>query len=207
MRAPRKRSFFTCLLALTLMGLAPAYLRAYKITGASSVPTVLVGDTIIVNQAAYRLNLPYSGVELFRTGSPRRGDFVFLYLPGRPRLRGFFKRIVGLPGETIELRENRVLIDGRPLPATALDAAGFAWVPKGHPIGTCVELEDGHWITFTPEKGRRRNFPPTRLAPGQYFLLGDNRDESLDSRDFGPVSGNLLTGKVVAILPTAARAK
>ena len=203
----RKRSLLTGLSVLAGVCLVPSYLRAYKITGGSEVPTVLVGDTIVVNNAAYRLNLPYTRVKLFRTGAPRRGDFVFLHLPDRPRLRGFFKRVIGLPGETIELRENQVLIDGRPLPTAPLDPAAFAWAPKGHPIGSIVESEDGHWVTFTPGKSRDRNHPPTRLAEGEYFLLGDNRDGSLDSRDFGPVPEAFFQGKVIAVLPTGARAK
>ncbi|MGA3027908.1 MAG: signal peptidase I [Bryobacteraceae bacterium] len=207
MRRYFKRHVFALLLVLAGLGLAPAYLHAYKIGGASAVPTVLVGDKILVNCAAYSLKAPYSSATLFRTGSPRRGDLVFLRLPNEPRLRGFFKRIIGLPGETVELRENRVLIDGRAMPVKALNPADFAWVPKTHPIGTTVEYEDGHWITFTAGGSPYRNHPATRLTAGQYFLLGDNRDNSYDSREFGPVSEDFFLGKIIAILPTAERVK
>lgn len=202
-----KRNVFAFLLVLAGLGLLPAYLHAYAIRGASAIPTVLLGDTIVVNSAAYSLKLPYSSTKVLRTGSPKRGEYVFLHLPSKPQLKGFFKRIVGLPGETIELRENQVLIDGRALSVTALNPADFAWVPGAHPIGSVVESEDGHWITFTPGKGLYRNHPPIRLTEGQYFLLGDNRDDSDDSREFGPVSENLFLGKVIAKLPTGARAR
>jgi signal peptidase I len=120
---------------------------------------------------------------------------------------GFFKRIMGLPGETIEIRENRVIVNGRAIPVRDLDPADFAWVPTGHPIGSTVQNEDGHWITFTPGKSERRNLPPIRLLDGQYFVLGDNRDDSEDSREFGPVSGDLLLGRVIATFATGPRAK
>jgi signal peptidase I len=189
MLARLKRHAVALLLVLAALGLVPAYLHAYNLTGASEIPTILLGDKIVVNSAAYVLRLPYSHVKLFRTGSPKRGDFVFLHIPNNSWLKGsFFKRIVGLPGETIELRENQVLIDGRALPVKTLNPADFGWVPAAHPIASTVQNEDGHWITFTPGKSEHRNHPPTRLPPGQYFLLGDNRDDSYDSREFGPVS-------------------
>ncbi|HYK87632.1 MAG TPA: signal peptidase I [Acidobacteriota bacterium] len=203
-----KKHILAFLLLLGALSLVPAYVRAYNIIGASEIPTVLLGDKIIVNNAAYVVRAPYSSTKLFRTGAPKRGDFVFLRLPNNPRLKlGFFKRIVGLPGETIELRENRVCINGRALPVKQLNPADFAWVPKAHPIGSTVEDEDGHWITFTPGKNEHRNHPLTRLAESQYFLLGDNRDNSFDSREFGPVPADLFLGKVIAILPTGAQVR
>ena len=196
------------LLVLAGLSLVPAYLRAYKLTGASDIPTVLLGDMVVVNGAAYRLKLPYSNVTLFRTGSPKRGDFVLLYIPNHPGLRfGFFKRIMGLPGETIEIRENRVIVNGRTIPVTDLNPADFAWVPKGHPIGSTVQREDGHWITFTPGKSEHRSHPPVRLAGGEYFVLGDHRDSSMDSREFGPLSEDLLLGKVIATFASGERTR
>ena len=128
-------------------------------------------------------------------------------LRNHPRLKaGFFKRIIGLPGEIIELRENRVIVNGHALPVRALNPADFAWVPKAHPLGSLVEDEDGHWITFTPEKSGHRNHPAVRLSDRQYFVLGDNRDDSEDSREFGPVPEDLLLGKVIATFATGDRA-
>jgi signal peptidase I len=129
-----------------------------------------------------------------------------LCLNNHPRLKSaFLKRLIGLPGEVIEIRENRVIINGRPIPVRELNLADFAWVPKAHPIGSVVQDEDGHWITFTPGKSERRNHPPVRLSDRQYFVLGDNRDDSADSREFGPVSEELLLGKVIATFPTGER--
>jgi signal peptidase I len=168
---PRSKRYIVALL-LVVAGLAlvPAYLHAYNLTGASEIPTILLGDKILVNNAAYNLRVPYSDTKLFRTGSPKRGDFVFLHLPNNSHLKsGFFKRILGLPGKNIELRENRLLIDGRALPVKTLNPADFAWVPAAHPIGSTVENEDGHWITFTPGKSEHRNHPPPAFHPGNTY--------------------------------------
>jgi len=193
---------------LAMLTLIPSYLWAYKLAGTSDIPTVLLGDQVIVNKAAYRVNLPYTNVALFRAGLPKRGDFVLLRLRNHPPLKSaFFKRILGLPGETIEIRENRVIVNGRALPARSLNPADFAWVPKAHPIGSVVQDEDGHWITFTPGKDEHRNCPPIRLSDRQYFVLGDNRDGSLDSREFGPISEESLLGKVIATFATGERAR
>lgn len=92
------------------------------------------------------------------------------------------------------------MIDGQARPTTALNRTDFAWVPKAHPMGSTVQSENGHWITSTPGKREFRNQSPLRLSEGEYFVLGDNRDDSDDSEDsrqFGPVSENLLLGKVV----------
>jgi signal peptidase I len=97
-----KRNLRIVLLVLGGLSLVPAYLHAYTLIGPSDIPTVLLGDKIIVNCAAYGVNLPYSNVRLFRSGSPKRGDFVLLHILNDPHLKfGFFKRVMGLPGETI----------------------------------------------------------------------------------------------------------
>jgi len=199
-----KRHLYSVLSIGALLGILPGYLWPYSLSGASAAPTVLVRDTIIVNRAAYDLRLPYSRIRLLHIGSPRRGDIVLAQLPigGRPA----FKRVLGLPGETIQVRENRVLIDGRPLPVQPLPDSDFSWVPPAHRMGSVVVMEDGHWAAYTPGRSPYRNSPPVRLAPGEYFLMGDNRDNSLDSRAFGPVSRDRITAKALLILPTGPRA-
>jgi signal peptidase I len=120
-------------------------------------------------------------------------------------IRLAIKRVLGLPGETIEVRENRVIVNGRPLPVQSLDHAPFDRVPVAHRMGSTVVMEDGHWAAYTPGKSAYRNSPPVRLGPTEYFLMGDNRDDSLDSRAFGPVSRDRITGKVMAVLSTGPR--
>jgi signal peptidase I len=114
------------------------------------------------------------------------------------------KRAIGLPGETIAFRENRVLINGRMLPLAPLNRAGFNWVAPVNNIGSEVYNEDGHWISFTPGKGPCRNHEPVTLNEHQYYFVGDNRDVSLDSLIWGPVGEERILGKVMI---TYARSK
>ncbi len=134
-----KRHVLSLLFVLAGLSLVPAYLHAYNLIGQSDIPTLLLGDKVVVNSAAYHLKMPYSNVTLFRTGLPKRGDLVLLHILNDPGLRSvFFKRIMGLPGETIEIRENRVIVKGRTIPVRPLNPADFAWVPQTHPIGSVV---------------------------------------------------------------------
>lgn len=185
------------------MSILPSYLWSYSLNGASEAPTILLHDTFIVNRAAYDLRLPYSHVALFPTGSPRRGEMVQAQLPAGIGVG--IKRVLGLPGETIEVRENRVIINGQPLATEPLDGKGFTWVPAVHHMGSTVVMEDGHRAAYTPGKSQYRNSAPIRLGAGEYFLMGDNRDNSLDSRAFGPVSREDILGKLIAKLPTGPR--
>ena len=200
-----KRHLRAVLLVSAGLSLTPAYLRAFSLIGPSEAPTLLLGDTAIVNEAAFSVRLPYSSVKLFRINSPKRGDMVQLRLPGGSNLG--FKRVLGLPGETIQIEENRVIVNGVALSVSSLDRAHFGWVSEANRIGSSIMNEDGHWITYTPGKSQYRNYPEIRLAGDQYFLLGDNRDNSADSRMWGPVSEGLILGKVVAVFPTGARNK
>lgn len=96
----------------------PSYVWAYKLTSSSASPTINIGGTFIVNKAAYDFRLPYSDTILFRTGRPKRGDIVLFRHRSLPIMGP--KRVIGLPGETIEFRENRVAVDGRELPLVEL---------------------------------------------------------------------------------------
>ena len=187
-----------------LIGLAilPSYLRAYKPITPSEAPSINIGDSFLVNQAAYALRLPYSNVKLWRTGSPKRGDMIQMLLPGKSDR--VIKRVMGLPGETIEFRDNRGVVNGRVLPLQPLNRADFDWVAEANHIGSDVFDEDGHWISFTPGRGQCRNHAPVTLSAHEFFLVGDNRDASLDSRIWGPIAEDQILGKVVV---TYARSK
>lgn len=164
----------------------------------------MLGDTFLVNRAAYDVRLPYSKIELFRTGSPQRWELVQAELP----LHGMvaIKRVIALPGETLEVRENRVILNGRPVQVRALDGRQFSWVPaKAHGMGSSVVMEDNHWVAYTPGGSKHRNFPAVTLGVGEYFLMGDNRDNSLDSRMFGPIARDKILGRVAIVLSTGPR--
>src|SRR5271157_3258862 len=106
------------LASAALFLILPGYLRAYSLSGTSGAPTLLLGDQAIVNQAAYWVRLPYVDMRLLQVSRPRRGDLVLVQRPDDPARA--CKRVIGLPGETIEMRDNCVLIEGRALPLKAL---------------------------------------------------------------------------------------
>ena len=190
-----KKHYRILLLLAGVLAALPSYVWAYALTAPSESPTLNIGDRIIVNKASYALRLPYSGVTLFRARTPDRGDMVLVRLPNGRTVAP--KRVIGLPEETIELRENRVIVNGRELPVRPLNRVEFNWVNPSNRIGSVVAEEEGHWISFTPGAGRYRTCPPTKLHQGEYFVIGDNRDESADSRIWGPVPEGRILGKVV----------
>jgi len=203
MLLPKRRYLFLLTLAAAAVLILPAYLRAYTVSGASDAPTLLLGDTAIVNRAAYWVQLPYSRIRLFRVSRPKRGDLVQVLRPDRPLL--VFKRVIGLPGETIEMRDNRIFVNGRVLPLTTLPAADFSWVPASHSMAGTVYDEDGHWAAFAAGAGEYRDLAPLRLNKDEYFVLGDNRDISLDCRVWGPLKERAIFGKVLFVLRTGPR--
>ena len=185
---------------LGCLAILPAYLRAVKVAGPSDAPTLLLGDQLLINLAAYRVALPYTSIPLWERGGPHRGEMVMFHVPNRG-VRGL-KRVIGLPGDTVELRENVVVVNGVALAQETLDRAEFAaWVPDKHKIGSQVTREAGRYtITFSPGASDLRTMPAVTVAAGQYFLLGDHRDDSNDSRVFGTVDRRHIQGRVVTHL-------
>jgi signal peptidase I len=201
-RSSKRRFLLIAILALLVFSV-PSYAWVYVLTGPSDAPTLLRGDKVMVNHAAYWLRLPHSQIQLLRLSHPKRGDLVLIQRPDNPARA--FKRVMGLPGETIEVRDNRLIIDGRPLSLKELPRGDFAWVPASHKMGTAVFDEEGHWAAFTPGGGQFPNMAPIHLASGEYFLLGDNRDVSLDCRVWGPLGEGAILGKIVFIAHTGPR--
>ena len=189
--------------AMALLGglaILPAYLRAVTVAGPSDAPTLLLGDQLLISMAAYRVDFPYTGIPLWERSGPQRGEMVMFHVLNRG-LRGL-KRVIGLPGDTVELRENVVVINGEALRQETLDRAAFAaWVPDKHKIGSQVKREAGRYtITYSPGASDLRTMPAITVAAGQYFLLGDHRDDSNDSRVFGPVDRQHIQGRVAGHL-------
>ena len=125
------------MLALGGLSLIPAYLHAYALSGPSDIPTVLLGDKVVVSTAAYSLRLQ-TCVTLFADRPAKRGDFVLLRLNKSQLKSPFFKRIMGLPGEVIEIRENRVMINGSPIPVRDLNLIRLCMGPRGAPLIYCA---------------------------------------------------------------------
>lgn len=167
----------------------------------SMKPTIVEGDMVLVNKLAYDLKLPFTTRHLAQWGDPARGDIVVLFSPeGGTRL---VKRIVGLPGDTVELRNDILFINGRPQNYTRQDAGRYARdiFEDTDPVVAVEQLgPTPHLVMALPHRPALRTFGPYTVPPGSYFVMGDSRDNSRDSRYFGPVARRQIVGRAEAVI-------
>jgi signal peptidase I len=188
--------------------------RLFNIPSAGNLPTLRVGNYIVVSRASYGISrYTFDSFELPITGrwpawSPKRGDMIVFRLP-RDHTKHYVKRVVGLPGEKIQMINGRLSIVGRVVPREPapkmLDA--YAYDRKVE-FDTYVErLPEGasyHIAEAAGDTGYYDNTPEFVVPPGHVFVLGDNRDNSVDSREHGPRTGvgfvpvELVIGRVIA---------
>ncbi len=169
----------------------------------SMEPTILVGDRIFVNKLAYDLKVPYTIRHLAKWGDPMRGDIVVFYSPkDGTRL---VKRVIGLGGDTIAMHRNRLFINGKYVtyePVQEDPADSGTNDPKSNQFYLNENLPGKqHAVKFLPRQPSLNTFKPVTIPEGHYFMMGDNRDNSADSRVFGFVARKLIVGraKMVAI--------
>ncbi len=170
----------------------------YRIPSGSMVPTLLIGDHVLVSKFAYGLWVPFTEVELVDLGDPERGDIIVFRYPRNPRLT-YIKRVVGIPGDTIRVRNNRVVLNGEEQPTVATGAYDFIddgcrAIPSqgyretlsgvGHDILTSTT--GGSFLADTRE---------ITVPPDSVFVMGDNRDHSEDSRRWNFVRYDQIKGK------------
>jgi signal peptidase I len=153
--------------------------QAFKIPSGSMEDTLLIGDHILVNKLSYGLQIPFMNVKFHAfglMGDPNRGDIIVFPFPRDPS-RDFIKRVVGLPGDRVEVRNHRAYIDGEPLkePYVKLDERA-AMHPSRY----------SHW-------------GPEVVPPGKLFVMGDNRDNSADGRDWGFLDSSQVKGRAFII--------
>jgi signal peptidase I len=162
----------------------------------SMIPTLRIGDRVLVNKLAYDLKVPFTTLHLLRWADPQRGDVIVCFSPS-DGLR-LVKRAVGLPGDLVELRENVLYINGTPARYRSVDipALNSTCQLLMEAIPLCVE----HPVMLMPDHPSRKSFPATRVPQGKYFVMGDNRDESLDSRYIGFIDRSQIIGRANLIL-------
>ncbi len=168
----------------------------------SMKPTILEGDRIFVNKLAYDLKIPYTTIHLTRWDDPKRGDVVILFSPADgTRL---VKRVIGLPEDTIALRLNQLIINGEPVKYDEPDQETVNQLPPdqrpGHNFYGEGLHERRHTVMFTPSQNALHTFSPVKIPDGKYFVMGDNRDLSADSRFFGFVERKLIVGRVLFVV-------
>lgn len=175
------------------------FIEPVHVPSASMVPTLLVGDFLLVQRFPYRLSWPVSGKQMIATGQPARGDIVVFSLPDRPDFR-MVKRVVGVAGDEVVSLPGAWYVNGKRLEQTPLAPYED---PRSGPesVGRTVLKESLAGRMFGTLKGTAPE--PARfwkVPEGQVFVLGDNRGLSKDSRDFGFVDQRRITGRVARVL-------
>ena len=186
-------SFFPVLLVVWV--LRSFLFEPFTIPSGSMLPTLQVGDYILVNKYTYGLRLPVLGTELVSVGKPARGDIMVFKYPENPS-QNFIKRVVGLPGDRIRVEAGRVFVNDRELPREKVDFPGaepWELYYRENP-GTAAHL-------IRQEEGREAGSPQAewQVPADSYFMLGDNRDNSRDSRFWGFVPDSYIVGRASVI--------
>ena len=162
----------------------------------SMKPTIVEGDRVFVNKLAYDLKIPYTTWRIAEWREPQRGEIVVFYSPADNKR--LVKRVVGLPGDTIAMLKNRLFINGRYLKYEPINDQSN---DKASGQSCFMENLTGreHPVMISPYHSPVRSFGPVIVPEGRYFMMGDNRDNSSDSRDWGPVPEENIVGKAFAV--------
>lgn len=181
--APKAKSTFREYAEALIVALALAlfirtfFVQAFKIPSGSMLETLQIGDHLLVNKLLYGVRVPVVGIRFLSFFEPERGDIIVFVYP-EDRDKDFIKRIIGVPGDVIEIRKKQLYRNGKPVDRSA---EPYAQYTKG------------------VEPGVRDNFGPVTVPDGHVFVMGDNRDHSFDSRFWGFVPYEDIKGKAFII--------
>jgi len=182
----------------------------FKIPSGSMIPTLLVGDLILVNKFHYGVRLPVINTKILDNNNPQRGDVMVFRYPPKPSL-DYIKRVVGVPGDEVAYLNKMLTVNGKPLPKVALAdffdedalryAKQFQETNGGKSYRLLNDLDRPAFIAGADDFPYRQNCRYSsegvvcKVPEGQYFMMGDNRDNSLDSRYWGFVPEKNIVGK------------
>ena len=191
------KAFFPVILIVFL--LRSFVVEPFRIPSGSMLPSLLIGDFILVNKYAYGIRLPVINVNLIDTGKPRRGDIAVFRFPGDPSIN-YIKRVIGVPGDVVVYKDKKLTINGEP--AEQSNARNYAPDHRDNYGVAMTRLTENltgvtHDILLTerPEHSQAEFIVP----PDSYFVMGDNRDQSNDSRYWSYVPDENLVGKAFLV--------
>ena len=171
----------------------------------SMKPTIVEGDRIFINKLAYDLKIPYTTWHIAEWRAPQRGDIVVFYSPADGRR--LVKRVVGIPGDLVEMQNDQLIINGKHITyesCESVDNIGDNGPSRGR-TGDNYRFTENlngvkHPIMIIPMRPALRSFGPVVVPKGKFFMMGDNRDNSADSRYFGFVERNRIVGQALSIV-------
>lgn len=196
-----KKKVFTEIRIFLLMILIVSSLRSAladwnDVPTGSMKPTIQEGDRVVVNKLAYDLKVPFTTIPIVKWDDPQRGDIVVLFSPvDGIRL---VKRVVAIPGDKVELRENLLYVNDQLAKQSPIAIEQSGDYGPAHVMAEDL-LGHNHKMMVTPEIPATRSYGPVVVPPGNYFVLGDNRDNSNDSRYIGFIERRRIVGEAVAV--------
>lgn len=191
------KSFFPVL--LIVLALRSFLIEPFQIPTGSMIPTLEVGDFILVNKYAYGVRLPVIGTKILDVDDPQRGEVMVFIPPHEDKY--YIKRVIGLPGDTVRYDDKNLYINGELIEREFVEEIAID-TNIGELAGTLyTETINGieHPVQFIDAAGSRRTRTNWVVPNGHYFMMGDNRDNSSDSREWGVVPETEIVGKAIAI--------
>lgn len=192
------KSFFPILLGVLII--RSFLYEPFRIPSASMVPTLYIGDLILVNKFVYGVRLPVTNTKITEGSDPERGDVIVFRYPEDERIN-FIKRVVGIPGDRVSLRNNELIINGKPVHYDLIGVFTGTQDELGY-THRLESLPDGgsHELLINPKHNSSAENMAERVVPeGHYLVMGDNRDNSKDSRIWGFVPEENLVGRASVI--------
>lgn len=160
----------------------------------SMLPTIVQGDRILVNKVAYDIHIPFTNISLYQLANPERGDIVIF--DSHVADERLVKRVIGVPGDRVEMRDNTLIINGQPLTYEDADNHGFSMLDEKEDLfGIVHEIRVSNIF-----KGKLSTFDPVTVPDNYYLVLGDNRDNSADSRVIGFVPRSEIIGRARTVV-------
>ena len=163
---------------LIALAVRSSVVQAFWVPSGSMLPTIQIGDHIFVNKLAYAVRLPLVGTELLHTGELERGEIVVFVSP-KDRSTDLIKRAIAIAGDTVEIRDKKVFVNGEPIDDPHAHFSDDSIIPA--------------------RSSHRDNMPPLQVPEGKFFVMGDNRDRSFDSRFWGLANVDDIKGKATFI--------
>ena len=179
------------------------FIQAFKIPSGSMIKTLEIGDHILVSKFSYGVKIPFTDICFLDFHKPEREDVIVFREPKQGK-KDFIKRVIGLPGDTIEMKNNTLFLNGEPVGYTKIGRDYTKLLSGERRVRCILAIEDldgvAHTVMSIPSINAMRNFGPVTVPQGSYFVLGDNRDSSRDSRYFGFVDRESIVGQAKGVI-------